>query len=322
MRFLVLLALLLAPSVARGQAGPSAPALLRPHALVQGAAVLLSDLFVGAPESFAFPAPPPGRRLVVEPYQIAAIARSHGIHWRPLPGAERIVVERPGQTLPRATAEAALRAALLPLGGGAEDGFDFASALPMVAASFPPFVSAEDAVLETQSGRFAATLVLESGEASPQRVRIVGRVWRAVPAAVAVRRMAVGEVFSAGDFRIDRVRADRAGSVADPDRVAGMAARRPVSPGQPLAATDLAPPTVIARNSPVVISIVMPGMSISAQGRALEDAAQGAPIRVQNLASRAVLEAEVLGPGRVRVAPGTMPVEVPPPGQNPTPVRR
>lgn len=313
-------ALLLVPATLAGQV--AAPALLRPHALVQGSSVLLSDLFVDAPGIIAFPAPPPGRRMVLEPGQILQLARTHGIAWRPLPGAERIVVERPGQMLSRATVEAALRTALVPLGAGPDDGFDLGSPLPMVPAAMEPIVTAEDTVLDRTSGRFSATLVLDHGDATPQRVRIIGRAWAGVAAAVPVRRIGAGEVLRAEDFRIERVRADRAGSVADPAAVIGLALRRPISAGQPLAQADLGRPTVVARNSAVMMAITAPGMSIGAQGRALEDGAMGEVIRVQNIASRAVVAGEVMGPGRVRVAMGSLPLDAASRGPAAPPVRR
>lgn len=305
---LLALALAAAPLAAAATQGAGQGALLRPHALVHGHSVLLSDLFADAPAIAAFPAPAPGTRQVLEAAQIARIARAYGIAWRPAPGAERIIVERPGQPLPRASAEDALRAALAPLGAGAEDGFDFASPMPMVSTQFEPFVSAEDAVFDRASGRFAATLVLEQGEAAAQRVRVMGRTWQAVQAATPVRRIAAGELIRPADLRIERVRAERAQGLADPDTVAGMAARRPLAPGQLLAERDVGRPIVVARNSIVTVSLAIAGMSIAAQGRALDEGAQGAVIRVQNVASRAVLEAEVTGPGRVRVAPGSMPL--------------
>jgi flagella basal body P-ring formation protein FlgA len=135
-----------------------------------------------------------------------------------------------------------------------------------------------------------------------------------------VRRLAAGEILRAEDIRIERVRADRAQALIDPAMVPGLAARRPVAPGQPLLQADLVRPAAVTRNSAVMMAIVVPGMSVSAQGRALEDGAAGETIRVQNVASRAVVAAEVVGPGRVRVAPGSLPIERP--GQAPSPVRR
>jgi len=49
-------------------------------------------------------------------------------------------------------------------------------------------------------------------------------------------------------------------------------------------------------------------LSVTGQGVALESGAAGERIRVRNISSQAVLEAEVAGPGVVRVMPGTVPI--------------
>ncbi len=53
------------------------------------------------------------------------------------------------------------------------------------------------------------------------------------------------------------------------------------------------------------------GITIAGQGQALEPGAIGERVRVLNIASRAVLEAEVTGPGKVRVEPGSTPLTLP-----------
>jgi flagellar basal body P-ring formation protein FlgA len=50
------------------------------------------------------------------------------------------------------------------------------------------------------------------------------------------------------------------------------------------------------------------GLSLTGQGVALESGAAGERIRVRNVSSQAVLEAEVVGPGEVRVVPGSAPI--------------
>jgi flagella basal body P-ring formation protein FlgA len=292
------------------QAG--AQALLRPHAVVHGANVMLSEIFVGASDVVAFGAPAPGRRIVLEAPQVAQLARAHGIAWRPAPGAERIIVERPGRPLARAVAEEALREVLGPLGGGQHDGFDFAAPLPLVGSGIEPIVTAEDAVFEAATGRFAATLMIDMGDTRPLRHRMTGRAWPGVLAVVATRRLATNEPLRPESFKLERVRADRAGTfLSEPRDALGMVPRRPIAAGQPIAAGDLTRAPVVLKNSAVLMAIEVPGMTITAQARALEDGAPGEVIRVQNVASRAVVEAQVVGAGRVRVGPSSMPVEPP-----------
>ena len=67
-------------------------------------------------------------------------------------------------------------------------------------------------------------------------------------------------------------------------------------------------PALVQRGSVVEMQLQSPGISLVAQGVALESGATGERIRVQNPSSHAVVEAEVMGPGRVRVTPESMPI--------------
>jgi flagellar basal body P-ring formation protein FlgA len=75
----------------------------------------------------------------------------------------------------------------------------------------------------------------------------------------------------------------------------------------PFAAADLSAPPLVETNAPVTLVLEAPGLSLSVQGRALDSAPRGAVVSVMNLASRSVVEGEVVGPGRVRVPMGSTP---------------
>jgi len=116
-------------------------------------------------------------------------------------------------------------------------------------------------------------------------------------------------------WRAERV---RPGAASEAAQVEGQQLRRAIGPDLPFAVADLAPPTLVNRNQAVTILVEAPGLLMTAQGRALESAARGGVVPVMNLASRAVVEAVVIGPGRVRVAMGAAPVARIPEGQTPT----
>lgn len=289
-------------------------AVLRPHAVVEEAVVRLSDLFDGAGANAARvvgPAPAPGRRVVVEPAQLFAIARANGVVWRPLTAAETVVVERPGRAVSRDEVTDLLRGELSRLGleAGTEmelPGFQ-APVVPMAA-----FVQLglEGAVFEAATNRFSATLVVVAEGMPVVRQRLAGRAVATAAVVVAARRMGLGEVVGPGDVRLVRMRAERVrpGMAVDPGAVVGKALRRPVMEGAGFASSDLALPAVIERNATVTLVMEGPGMSLSAQGRAMAAAARGEVVAVMNLSSRAVVEGEAIGPGRVRVAFGSAPV--------------
>ncbi|MBP0446250.1 flagellar basal body P-ring formation protein FlgA [Roseomonas sp. SSH11] len=289
-------------------------AVLRPHAVVEDAVIRLSDLFDGAGQNagrVVGPAPAPGRRVVVEPAQLLAIARAHRVAWRPLTSADAVVVERPGRAVPRDEVLDLLRAELVRMGldGQAElelPGFQ----APMVPLAAFTQIALEQPSFEVASNRFSATLVVVAEGMPVLRQRLTGRAVATAAVVVAARRLALGDVVGPDDLRPVRMRVERVrpGLASDPGQVVGRALRRPVAEGAGFAVADLALPQVIAKNAMVTLVMEGPGMSMTAQGRAMAAAARGEVVPVMNLASRAVVEGEVIGPGRVRVAFGSSPV--------------
>jgi flagella basal body P-ring formation protein FlgA len=302
MRILLLSMLLLVATPARAEL-----AMVRPFATVEDAVVRLGDLFdnAGARAGVALgPAPAPGSRQVVEAAQLAAIARANGIAWRPVGGAERVVIERPGRAVPRDEIALALRAALRMQGLEEEAELELQPyAPPLVPERAFVQLAVEGAVLDAAGGRFAATLAVVAEGMPTQRLRLAGRVLPTVPVLIAVRRMGVGEVVGSQDVRLVRIPASRLrpGAAQRPDQVVGQALRRPASADQPFLVADLQPPSAVERGQTVTMFYEIPGMTLSAQGRAMEAAARGGTVSVMNLASRVVVEAEVIAPGRVRV---------------------
>lgn len=309
--------LFLGTCVAALLAGGAAAQSPRSHVVVHGPEVRLSDLFEGTlprGDRVLGPAPAPGRVYTVEAAQLAAIARANGIT---LGTPATAVVERPGRPLSREAVEQALREALL--AAGAIDSED----APLVLLGFtPPIVPLstgmprlviEDLGWDAAQGRFNAQLAAIVGPEAPVRARISGRVDDTVAVPVAARRLSEGDVIRSADLRLVRMPSARVpeDAVLDPARLAGRTVRRPVSAGAPVTGDQFGAAAMIQRGAAVQLIVELPGLAITAQGRALEDGAQGARIEVQNVASRAVLEGVVVGPGRVRVLADSAPLSAP-----------
>jgi len=311
MRALLAALLLLAPFAAQAQT-PLATA--RPHALVEDQVIRLSDLFDNAGPRAATaigPAPAPGRRSIVEAAQLLAIARAHGVAWRPFTPDERVVVERPGRAVPRDEINDLLRGELVRLGMDAEADLELPGfAPPLVPLASFAQLAIEAPQFDAMTQRFAATLVVVAEAMPVLRHRVAGRALATVPVVVATRRMAVGDVVGPADARLTRQRAERVrpGAAQRLEQVVGQQLRRPISTELAFMSADLGAPTLIARNEVVLMVVDAPGLSLTAQGRAMEPAARGATIPVMNLASRSIVEAQAIGPGRVRILAGATPL--------------
>jgi flagella basal body P-ring formation protein FlgA len=296
----------------------SAPAwaqtvVLRSHTLVEDQVIRVSDMFEGTlrGDVVVGAAPNPGQRFVIEASQLAAIARRFNVDWRPTSGAERSVIERPGQALSRDAAVEVLRAELLGLGLPADAELELAAfSPPILPLNALPRLSAEGGHYESASNRFAATLVVMADGMPSIRMRVAGRAIATAPAVVAARRLSFGEVVKPEDVKLVQLRAERVrpGTAQRLEDVVGMQLRRPIGTDLPFMGADLMVPHVITKNEIVLMIVEGPGISLTTQGRALEPASRGGRLSVMNLSSRNVVEAEAIGPGRVQVRLGAAPL--------------
>ena len=288
---------------------------LRPLTTLGAPVVRLSDLFDDAgPEATRVlgTAPAPGSRIVVQAAQLAAIARQFGVDWRPNSASDRAVLDRPGKPLPREPVLAALREALTAAGASADAEIDLPGfATPLVPPEAKTRLEIEEFAFDAATGRFNGTLAISADSMPLVRVHLAGTLQEMVELPVPVRRLLMGSVIRPDDLQTARVRVSLVhGEVArSPEQAIGLAVRHLAMPGQPLLLSDLGRLAAVQRGAHVTMQLQAPGLTLLAQGQALEPGGIGDTIKVLNPTSHAVMEAEVIAADRVRVAPGTVPVE-------------
>jgi flagella basal body P-ring formation protein FlgA len=294
---------------------PAAAATLREATTLHSAVVRLADLFDEAgprADKVLGPAPLPGARIVVEAPQLAAIARQFGVDWQPTTPLERAVLERPGRLLARDQVMATLRAALSGVGAPADFDIDLPGfGAPMVPLEGNTETAIDQLDYDGPTGRFTAVLVVTAPETPLQRIRLSGVLSEMATVPVLTHRLLAGSVLRAGDVQSARVRAGAVpgDAIAIPAAAIGLALKRAGGPGQPLAKGDLERPAVVLKGARVIVEMTLPGLAMTGQGVALESGAPGDRIQVLNPGSKAVLEAEVMGPERARVQPDSMPLQ-------------
>jgi len=152
-------------------------------------------------------------------------------------------------------------------------------------------------------GRFAAEIVVADTRPAV-RLPVSGRAFGMVQVPVLARRIAPGDAISAGDIEWQDIRAEQTGSdiAATDAQLIGMTPKRGVPVNQPVRLRDLQSPRMIDKGALVTITLSTPNMTLSAQGKALQDGGKGDVIRVVNTQSNRVVEATVAGPNLVAVA--------------------
>lgn len=143
-------------------------------------------------------------------------------------------------------------------------------------------------------------LLLATGSAFAGTVRIV------VPA----HDIARGETIGEGDLTFSTVdgSALMSGVPTRIDEVKGMQTRRMLAAGQPFRGDDVRRPIVITKGQTVTMQFVLPGVELTAMGRAMSEGGVGDTVTIQNPVSYRMISGTVVAPGAVRA---TGPINAP-----------
>ena len=172
----------------------------------------------------------------------------------------------------------------LPVGADAEATLDPALRLPRCGAALVARVQGSNSV--------------EVGCPDGWRLFVPVRVRRSQTVLVLSRGIAPGETITADAFVPETRDASRivGAAVADPAQAVGRVARRTLSAGAVLSATDLVAQRLIRRGDNVALVSRRGGVEVRVVGKALGDAGENERVTVENLSSRRVVQG-VVGPG-------------------------
>jgi flagella basal body P-ring formation protein FlgA len=116
-----------------------------------------------------------------------------------------------------------------------------------------------------------------------------------------VRAIRSRTVLAADDLTL--AEASVPGAVDAIEAAVGLEAKVALYPGRPILASQLASPALVERNALVRMNYVSGPLRIVTEGRALDRAGVGEPVRVMNLASRQTVTGTVAADGSIEVGP-------------------
>ncbi len=298
--------------------GAASAAQPRVSTIVRSGAVKLSDLFSGleaGQDCDIGSSPAPGRRIVIEQPQLAAIAEQFGVNWQPGPAPARVVLERKARVITRDDLMPVVRSALVAAGASEASEVSLSTyvtlALPAEASSQPDIASLN---FDRSNGRFSANLLFETPGSDPVPLQISGIIQEMIQIPVLAHNMGAGSVITPSDLQVRRVRktiiSDR--TLLTPDAAIGLALRHQMMVGNPLSPDELSRPSLVSRGMSVLLRLEDTGLILVAKGVAIEDGGLDDRIHVLNPVSRAILIARVTGGGTVQVDPASTPVMMAP----------
>lgn len=283
---------------------------LTPDVTVNAGVVRLGDIFSGvdkyADRVVAY-APRPGGRAVFDARWLSRVANAYKLDWRPGSIAERVVIERASQVVTKSDIEDLLQQRQIDDGGDPSSRALVSNRslrlhLPIDESNAAgPLLGVEQMSIDPGTGRFTA--VVAWGNGADERIRVAGRIERMTQVPVLANRIMRGEVIGEADIAwqsLPDARLPRA-TLTDVEQIVGMAAKRSLTAGSPVAANDVRRPLLINRGETVTMTLSTPVMQLTAKGRALQHGSEGDTIRISNLQTNTVIDAVVTGPGQARV---------------------
>ena len=277
---------------------------------VDARGVFLSDLFQNletAGDAWVETAPAPGQSMIISANRLADIARTHGLEWRPRNGRQQVVIERPGQRIPRKLIDTHLAAELTPQIGGDGVEIDYLGGAPeiFIDPTMPLEIAVEDINLGSDRRRFSARLAVPAVTGGVRYVDISGRVHGTVRVPVPARHLRRSEIISERDviWKQTRMTAQSHMLIDNLKDLLDQSPRRMLAAGKPIRRTDIIPVMLVQKGDQILISLSSGALMLSTRAIALESGARGETIRVRNLNSRKVIEVTVTTAGGGEIKP-------------------
>lgn len=148
------------------------------------------------------------------------------------------------------------------------------------------------------------TVKVSCNGSSPWSIYVPVKVDVFAQVAVASRNLSRGKSLSADDIRFARVNVAQSGPgyFEVPDDLIGMELKRSLRAGETLSRSMIRPPMVVKRGDAVSLEASIAGIQVVTMGEALANGHVGQRIRVRNARSRRIIDAEIIGPGRVQAS--------------------
>ena len=274
---------------------------------IHTATVRLSDLFSGVSpliDRDIAQAPLPGKQAVYDSRVLEKLAEKYRLSWRPENANDHVTLTTAATRVTTDDLRDAIIHKIADSGvhGDIEANLDNRALEIDLPSDQSANIALNNFDYDPVSKRFHCEVVAGRGNASVS-VPVSGRavVKRHVP--VLARRLEGGAVVVMTDIDWVTVSDDRvtANVVTSADQLIGHELRHTVSDGDVLHTNDIIPARLVTRGSLVTLKIETPLMQLTAQGRALQDGAEGDTVRVNNTQSNRMVEGTVTGPGEVSI---------------------
>lgn len=270
--------------------------------------ITLGDVFDGVRDNadhYLAPAPAAGKFVTLNASDLTRISAAFNLGWTPDNNMAQVVIRRSSTTIDRYDIQAALQGRLAEELKGQKfemDLSDHAISLKIADASNKA-VAVESLAYDLAKSEFKATV--SAASAPDVKKEVKGKLYQISQLPVLREPKRPGDIIAAADIDYIETRAlDITSSmVVDAGKLVGQTPRRGISAMKPVVAGDVQPPLVVKKGDLVTMALKSNTLNLTAQGRAMDNGAEGDTIRVMNTNSKQVVGAIVTGYQAVSIKP-------------------
>ncbi|MCB9996504.1 MAG: flagellar basal body P-ring formation protein FlgA [Rhodospirillales bacterium] len=285
---------------------------LKSTAVIYGDVFTVGDLFGGLSKDMSGkvlgPAPQPGHDIVLNARTLMRIAVALDLPWRPASTADQVTLRRAATVIDTGEIKNLLDEQLRAEGLDGRFAISFSNTIaPQMILPHDEIATVEIGMMnyDSQHGKFQATLMAPSKDKPLAELAVAGKIERIIPVPVLKKTLSTGTIINAYDIDWVDIRESEIqnGLILDADALAGMTPRRMLVAGKPIRDNELERPQLVSRGDTVTITYGDKIMTLTAQGKAMQNGAKGDMIRVINLASNRTVDAFVEDEFMVKVQP-------------------
>ncbi len=265
--------------------------------------ITLGDVFddVSNADHYLAPAPAMGKSVTLNARDLSRISDAFQLGWAPSGDREHVVIRRASSEISRADIESALHDKLSEEMKGRKVEMELHGTIGFrVAENTDKTVTVDRLTLDALKSSFKAVV-----SAGGTKKEVTGRFYPVASLPVLKDPLRPGDVISASDIEYIDMRQSSvtANMIVDARKLTGQTPRRGISALKPITTGDVQMPTLVKKGDLVTMILKSNTVSLTTQGRALEDGAEGSDVRVMNISSKQVVEAVVSGPQAVSIRP-------------------
>lgn len=265
--------------------------------------ITLGDVFDGVTDNadyYLAPAPAMGQSVTLGASDLVRISDAFKLGWSPVTKMEQVVVRRASSEIDRFDIQAALQEKISEEMKGQK--FDMELSDRAISFRIPEGaeknVDVDSLSLDAAKGEFKAVVSVKN-----VKKEVKGKLYPIHQLPVLRDPLRQGDVIGASDIEYIDIRASDVTPtmVVDAQKLIGLTPRRGIPALKPIVAGDVQQPMVVKKGELVTMTLKSNIISLTAQGKALDNGAAGDVIRVMNTASKQVIDAVITGPQTVNV---------------------